>query len=131
MSETIVDSSIVIDYLRGRRVAQEFLDGLRVRDELATHVVVVAEVLAGARNLQELIEIDRAVKVFRMVPIGAEDSFASLELYKRHRPEGRSRLARLPDRRHLCANVAADCHPQRTALPGIRGASYGAAVLTW
>jgi len=85
MSETIVDSSIVIDYLRGRRVAQEFLDGLRVRDELATHVVVVAEVPAGARNLQELIEIDRAVKVFRMVPIGAEDSFASLELYKRHR----------------------------------------------
>ena len=85
MSETLVDSSIVIDYLRGRRVAQGFLDGLRVRDELATHVVVVAEVLAGARNLQELIEIDRAVKIFRVVPISAEDSIASLELYKRHR----------------------------------------------
>ncbi len=85
MSETIVDSSIVIDYLRGHRVAQEFLDDLRARDELATHVVVVAEVLAGARNLQEMVEIDRALKVFRILPIAGGDSITSLELYKEHR----------------------------------------------
>jgi tRNA(fMet)-specific endonuclease VapC len=85
MSETVVDSSIVVDYLRGRRAAQAYLDGLRARDELATHVVVVAEVLAGARNREELVEIDRAVKLFRLLPIDGEDSLASLDLYKRHR----------------------------------------------
>jgi len=84
MNETIIDSSIVIDYLRGRPAAERFLAERRSRGELATHVVVIAEVLAGARNRQELIEIDRATKVFRLVPIGEADSIASVELYKRH-----------------------------------------------
>ena len=39
MSEWIVDSSVVIDYLRSHGEAAEFLETARQAGELATHVV--------------------------------------------------------------------------------------------
>jgi predicted nucleic acid-binding protein len=81
----IVDSSIIIDYLRGRQAARTFLDDLRSDQGLATHVVVAAEVLAGARNRDELVEIEKALNVFSVVPINEDDSFQSVALFKSHR----------------------------------------------
>jgi predicted nucleic acid-binding protein len=85
MSEIVVDSSVLIDYLRGRRRATEYLDRLRTEGSLATHVVAVAEVLAGSRNQQEQNEIERLFEGFVVVPIEEQDSIQSVALFKEYR----------------------------------------------
>jgi predicted nucleic acid-binding protein len=85
MPELIVDSSIVIDYLRGHAGAAEFMERARQAGELATHVVVAAEVFAGARDQRELNIIEGLIGQFRVHPIDASDSVGSLDLFKRHR----------------------------------------------
>jgi predicted nucleic acid-binding protein len=78
----VVDSSIVIDYLRGSGPAKEYLDSLRERGELETHVVVLAEVLSGARDTAEQKEIDRFFNEFQVLQVNEEDSRKSLEAYR-------------------------------------------------
>ena len=85
MPEWIVDSSVVIDYLRGHGEAAEFLETARQAGELATHVVVVAEVLAGERDHRELETIERFLGEFRIHPIDSSDSARSIDLFKRYR----------------------------------------------
>ncbi len=85
MAEMVVDSSVVIDYLRGHSEAADFLETARRAGELATHVVVVAEVLAGARDRQEVETIDRFFGEFRIHPIDTSDSVLSIDLFKRYR----------------------------------------------
>jgi predicted nucleic acid-binding protein len=53
MDETIVDTSVVIDYLRGRQAASAYLESHQDRGALSTHTVVVAEILTGARDARE------------------------------------------------------------------------------
>lgn len=85
MADILIDSSIVIDHLRGRSEASRYLDGLRQAGTLATHVVVVAEVLTGARSTQEQQEIDRLFQAFRLYHIQEADSLLSLDLLRQFR----------------------------------------------
>ena len=85
MPETVVDSSIIIDYLRGRSEATRFLDTLRSAGDLGTHVVVVAEVLGGARDGREQNAIERLFLEFRVLTVDGLDSTRSLELFRRYR----------------------------------------------
>jgi len=85
MAETIVDTSVVIDYLRGSAQAAEYPETLRRAGWLATHTVVVAEVLVGARNQHEQTAIAQVLGEFRIHPMNASDAGESISLLKRHR----------------------------------------------
>ncbi|HVT90168.1 MAG TPA: PIN domain-containing protein [Tepidisphaeraceae bacterium] len=81
----IIDSSILIDCLRGRAEAITFLAGIAGGAGARTHLLVAAELLAGARNNDELNLIDSFLQSFDLVVPNEEDGFSSLELYCRFR----------------------------------------------
>ena len=54
----LIDSLILIDHLRGRVEAQQFLSSVLASGQLVTSAVVEAELLSGARNLAEQRQID-------------------------------------------------------------------------
>ena len=63
----------------------QYLDGLLRTGELATHPVVVAEVLTGARNRQEQEAVDVLFSRFKVIELSADDVSASLDLVRAHR----------------------------------------------
>jgi len=85
MADILVDSSIVIDHLRGHEEATRYLDQLRFAGSLATHAVVVAEVLIGARDAHEQREIDRLFHAFAVHHPNEADSALSLDLMRQSR----------------------------------------------
>lgn len=52
MSDGIFDSSVLIDCLRGKAAAVQFLTSLTTGTTARTHLVVAAELLAGARAIK-------------------------------------------------------------------------------
>lgn len=66
MAETVVDSSVLIDYLRGRDPAREYLEALQSADDLATHIIVAAEVLTGTRDRREQDAVLHTLREFHM-----------------------------------------------------------------
>ena len=74
----LIDTSILIDHLRGKPEATAFLNMTRAQLGLTTNSVVVAELLSGARNLREQAEIDRVAAAFRVTPIETSDCDLSL-----------------------------------------------------
>lgn len=86
MSEGIIDSSVLIDCLRGRPGATAFLStvttgGARPR----THLLVAAELLAGARDAAEQAMIDSFLGTFDLLLPNEADGLAALDLYRRFR----------------------------------------------
>lgn len=81
MSSGILDSSILIDCLRGRAGAVAFL--LKIPSP-ATHVMVAAELLAGARDKAEQTQIESFLSAFAIHSPSEADGLAALELYKKH-----------------------------------------------
>lgn len=81
MSNTILlDTDVLIDFLRGNDKAISFID------ELSPHIVlspiVIAELYAGVKGTNELTVLDNFVSLFRVVPIDSEIAKAG-GLYKR------------------------------------------------
>ena len=78
--EIIVDTDILIDFLRGDDKALAFID------EFSSHIIlspiVVAELYAGVKGDNELSVLDNFVALFRVVPIDSEIAKAG-GLYKR------------------------------------------------
>lgn len=64
MSSGIIDSSVLIDCLRGRQDAVAFLAATAARAPAVTHVMVAAELLAGARDQREQNLIDSFLSQF-------------------------------------------------------------------
>jgi len=81
----LIDSSIVIDHLRGHPEARQFLQDCQRHGDLTSHAVVVAEVLAGARNRADQDQIERVFASFRITQISEVDSTESIRLLTRHR----------------------------------------------
>ena len=73
MAETVVDSLILIDYLRGRDAASKYLESLQSADELATHMIVAAEALTGARDRRDQDVIIHALREFQMHVVSESD----------------------------------------------------------
>lgn len=68
MSEsTLLDSNILIDYLRGRSEAVEFVEGLKTVPRISA--VTVAELYAGVRDGREREVLDRLVTSFEIVDV--------------------------------------------------------------
>lgn len=76
----LVDTDVLIDFLRGNDKAIAFID------EFSPHIVlspiVVAELYAGVKGADELSALDDFVSLFRVVPINSEIAKAG-GLYKR------------------------------------------------
>jgi predicted nucleic acid-binding protein len=66
----LVDTDLMIDYLRGLPGAVTFLK--RHADRMVLSAVVIAEVYAGARNDRERENLDGSLAAFRVVPVTAE-----------------------------------------------------------
>jgi predicted nucleic acid-binding protein len=80
MSKAIlVDTDILIDFLRGNDKALDFID------EFSAHIIlspiVVAELYAGVKGTSELSVLDNFVSLFRVAPISSEIAKAG-GLYK-------------------------------------------------
>ena len=76
----LVDSDVLIDFLRGNDNAIRFIE------EFSRHIIlspiVVAELYAGVKGADELSALDNFVSLFRVVPISAETAKAG-GLFKR------------------------------------------------
>lgn len=70
----LVDSSVWIDYFRGRATAQtELLEGLLDSEELAIGDLNFTEVLQGCRVKKEFNEVHRLLGRLELVVLGGED----------------------------------------------------------
>jgi len=80
LNALLVDTDVLIDFLRGSDKAIAFID------EFSPHIVlspiVIAELYAGVKGADELSALDSFVSVFRVVPINSEIAKAG-GLYKR------------------------------------------------
>ena len=85
MTPGILDSSILIDCLRGRAEAISFVDALSVAGNARTHLIVAAELLTGARDAREQNLIDSFLQSFELTIPSEADGMAALDLYRRFR----------------------------------------------
>jgi predicted nucleic acid-binding protein len=70
MAERLLDTDVLIDYLRGRPEAVTYLEGLT--NTLAISAITVAELYAGVRDGAERAKLDSFLAVFDIVPVEQE-----------------------------------------------------------
>lgn len=85
MSMLILDTSVMIELLRGRATAHDFIATSRGSAKMTAHPVVEAELIAGARNRLEMRSVERLLARFDSVDIDRVDVRTSLRLLARHR----------------------------------------------
>jgi predicted nucleic acid-binding protein len=79
MTEPIIDTSILIDYMRGHAQAIAWLNVTRASSGLFTHAIVAAELLKGARDRREQQQIDRFLNRFIVLPMNEADSMLAID----------------------------------------------------
>lgn len=77
----LVDTSILIDYLRGNKIAKAWVNGFP-NGELACSVVTGAELIAGCRNRREQELVEKELALYPMVYISGAISVAAWEWYR-------------------------------------------------
>ena len=85
MSSGIFDSSVLIDCLLGRANAIAFLATQSAIARPSTHLLVVAELLTGARDKSEQMLIDPFLQTFDVALPSEADCLATLDLYRKFR----------------------------------------------
>lgn len=80
----LLDTTVAIDYLRGRDEARALIDGLLLREPVAASEVVRFEVLAGTRR-DELGVVERFCSAFSWLPVTADVSRTAAALARRYR----------------------------------------------
>ena len=63
----LFDTDVLIDYLRGRTEAVEYIDTLSV--PLFVSVITVAELYAGVRDGTERMQLDAFISAFGILPL--------------------------------------------------------------
>jgi predicted nucleic acid-binding protein len=66
----LIDTDVLIDYLRGQADSVSYLEGLT--DPLLMSVVTLAELYAGVREGDERTKLEAFVKAFELVPVDPE-----------------------------------------------------------
>ena len=66
----LVDTNILIDYLRGRPVARDYVDGAPVT--LFLSAITIAELYAGVREGAEREHLDAFVSAFEIIPLDTD-----------------------------------------------------------
>jgi predicted nucleic acid-binding protein len=67
-AKLLIDTDVLIDYLRGRAEAVAYLEGLR--EPLAVSAITVAELYAGVREGPERSALEQFLAAFEVVPVG-------------------------------------------------------------
>ena len=87
-SGILVETTILVDFLRGTSAAAEYLDEVRSSGALICSAVTAAELTVGARDRAEIRQIRQVLAPFEIEPITAEDSKRALRwldcLYHSH-----------------------------------------------
>lgn len=76
----LVDTDVLIDFLRGYNKAISFID--KFSSQIILSPIVIAELYAGLKGANELAVLDNFVSHFRVIPITSEIAKAG-GLYKR------------------------------------------------
>ena len=63
----LLDTNVLIDYLRGNEEASRFLES--IQENLCVSAMTVAELYAGARNDRERSSLDKFVEAFSVLPV--------------------------------------------------------------
>jgi predicted nucleic acid-binding protein len=82
MNSGVLDSSVLIDCLRGHAAAVAFLAARSATGAPLTHVIVAAELLAGAREKREQRLIESFLADFQLLSPSESDGLTALELFK-------------------------------------------------
>lgn len=85
----LVETTILVDYLRGSDEAAEYLDKARAEGDLFCSVVTQAELIVGSRTRGEIREIAQLLARFHNEPIASGDSTRAVTwLRKFHHSRG-------------------------------------------
>jgi tRNA(fMet)-specific endonuclease VapC len=74
----LVETTILVDYLRGSDAAAEYLDKACAEGDLLCSAVTQAELIVGSRTRSEIRAIDQLLAPFQNEPIAAGDSARAL-----------------------------------------------------
>jgi predicted nucleic acid-binding protein len=77
----LLDTSILIDVLRGSVSARRWIDAQPI-SACAISVITGAELLAGCRNLREQRAVEREINSYQMLWLDESNSRAALEFYQ-------------------------------------------------
>jgi len=85
MEIIILDTDILIDYFRGVEVAKDYIERIPV-NERATTDITLMELFKGARNKEEVGNIDKFIKgnIFIVLPVSSSASRKAVQILKRY-----------------------------------------------
>lgn len=86
MPDPVFDTSVLMDHLNGRTEPASLLASFRKRGSLATHVVVAAELFAGAVDKRDRRVIEQLLSSFEVLYPVEHDLRHSLTLLSRYGP---------------------------------------------
>lgn len=70
MSNLLIDTDVLIDYLRGYRKAKDYLDNLKNQAYISS--ISVAELYAGVREKDEREILDKYLDLYKAIPIDSK-----------------------------------------------------------
>ncbi len=80
----MVETTVLVDFLRGSDVAADYLDVVRLRTTLICSAVTQAELIVGALARAQFRAIDQLLDRFDIEPIVAQDSVRALSWLKKY-----------------------------------------------
>jgi predicted nucleic acid-binding protein len=114
MAEFLIDTDVLIDYLRDQPESVEYLEKLSL--PLSVSAVTIAELYAGVRDGRERLALDQFVRSFRIVAVDEEISVRAGIL---RRDYGKSHGTGLAD-----AIIAATAETQQARLVTLNGKHF-------
>ena len=83
-TQYLVNTTILVDFLRGRKEAKTWLEGFP-EGGLAISVITAAELLAGCHNKQEQKRLEAELEQYDLVLTSTAISSTAWEWYRQHR----------------------------------------------
>lgn len=85
MVSRLLDTSVLVDHLRGRDTLSALGITLDTARDSGLHPVCAAELVEGARDTRSLTQVRRLIGSFTTVECSSDDIAASLEMLSSHR----------------------------------------------
>lgn len=83
-SPVLVETTILVDFLRGSDAAADYLDTARTHANLVCSLVTAAELIVGAKSRAESRAIDKLLARFHEESIDRHDSVRALKWLRRY-----------------------------------------------
>jgi hypothetical protein len=129
-SAILVETTILVDYLRRSDVAADYLDDARAQSELICSAVTEAELIIGADARGDLGAISQLLARFRMDLIRAHGLRSRSRLAQEVLSLPPGRVPRLPPRRGGGSTACPGCHAECETFPSLAGSQGDPAVLS-